>query len=290
MKRLKKLVFAILCVAMLSSATLCAADAAVAEAEPSSHGTYRFAEVLSTTLDDNTIKTYTYGITEENNPGTDVVFINDVTSTSYRLELNDCLGASKTVKTEEGKYKALIVNGGNTYERYCFDNTGGTYVLTSFKLSDFSGRFNSNGTHTKTDKETGETHDFDFTKESDGNESHLVIISGGYVNFVAPDKNGYVKAYICRNPGEKTYFSIRFFGVEVGNGGVNGAELSELVIGDVDLNGFFDVADAVTIQKYIAGITTEMSKLQKRNADVDYDGKINVSDAVMIQKKIAGII
>lgn len=60
-------------------------------------------------------------------------------------------------------------------------------------------------------------------------------------------------------------------------------------LGDVDLSGSISVADAVSMQKCIANITT-FNDLQDSLADVNGDGKVSVADAVTLQKKIANIV
>lgn len=64
---------------------------------------------------------------------------------------------------------------------------------------------------------------------------------------------------------------------------------SDLLIGDVDLDGRISVKDATLIQKYVASLKS-LSVSQLVIADVDISDNVNVKDATMIQKKIAGII
>lgn len=66
----------------------------------------------------------------------------------------------------------------------------------------------------------------------------------------------------------------------------SGAEITKL--GDVNLDGNVNVADATYIQKYIVN-SVEFSEVRKLNADVDGNGQITVSDATAIQKMLVGL-
>ena len=156
--------------------------------------------------------------------------------------------------------------------------------------------FNEDGTQTETFS-NGNTHNFNFVKESDERYSQLAIISGGYVNFVAPDKDGYVQAYLFKKVGEKAYYFTKFEDKanSYRSGSIEICVSFDLVIGNVISNvsmgtgGIIDIIDATGIQSYIAGLE-EFDKIQIRNADVTGDGEINVSDATMIQKYIADML
>lgn len=192
----------------------------------------------------------------------------------------------------KGEYKVGIY-GTNEYQRYNFEHTGGTYVLTRFKISDFSPmNFNENGTQTRT-YANGYTHNFNFVKEPDGKSSQLAIISGVYMNFVAPDKDGYVQAYLFKKVGAKSNYFTKF--EDEANSYIRGTidvcVSYDLVIGNVSMGtgGIIDIIDATAIQSYVAGIE-EFDKLKIRNADVTGDGKIDVADVTMLQKYIADLI
>lgn len=60
-------------------------------------------------------------------------------------------------------------------------------------------------------------------------------------------------------------------------------------LGDCDKNGRITVADAIEIQKAIAGIST-LDSLTESLADTECDGRITVADAIAVQKCIAGIV
>ena len=285
---MKKIISIVLCAVILTCATIFSTNASTESSEAVSANEYRLVEISKTTLPNNTIKSYTYGLNEGNNPQSTAIFINDSTSEVYSFNLTDCLKGSQTYSVAKGNYRFIIGWITNKYNRYNFEKTGGTYVLTKFKLSDFDSYFNSDGTWTKSFSD-GYKHDFNFTKESDGNTSRLIIISGGYVNFVAPDKNGYVQAYICKNLGRYTYYMTNFISANGGSGGSTGSTINKLRMGNVCLTGGISVDDVTAIQKYVSDVE-EFNSLQIRNADVNFDGKIDIDDATMIQKYVAGLL
>lgn len=142
------------------------------------------------------------------------------------------------------------------------------------------------------------THiNFNFVKESDERYSQLAIISGGYVNFVAPDKDGYVQAYLFKKVGKKAYYFTKFEDKanSYRSGSIEICVSFDLVIGNVisdvsmGTGGIIDIIDATGIQSYIAGLE-EFDKIQIRNADVTGDGKIDVADVTMLQKYIADML
>ena len=64
----------------------------------------------------------------------------------------------------------------------------------------------------------------------------------------------------------------------------NNTETSELLMGDVDLNGKIEKADYSLVIKYVVG-TAELSEGQLKVADMNNDGKITATDAAQIMKK-----
>ncbi|HEY3281360.1 MAG TPA: dockerin type I repeat-containing protein [Armatimonadota bacterium] len=58
--------------------------------------------------------------------------------------------------------------------------------------------------------------------------------------------------------------------------------------GDVNGDGRVNVADAVAVLQYLAGLKTPTAQ-QSAAADVDGDGKLRVSDAVLLLKAVAGL-
>lgn len=280
---MKKIISILLCAVMLAGTAVLTANAATAHNRSVSASQYSFQEISTTTLPNNAIRSYTYGITEVNNPCTTARFTNSSNNQSYSLDLTECIKSCQSISLPRGIYNLNVCNGKDIYNNYDFDKTGGTYVLTRFKISDFSSYFNSDGTHTRNYTD-GYTHNYNFTKENDGNISQLAIISGAYVNFVAPDKDGYVQAYIRKRIGDKVTYFTNFRNTP--GGGVI-ASINLLIIGNSSASGKIDIDDVTAIQKYTAGIET-FNSLQERNADANGDGKIDVDDATMIQKFNAG--
>ncbi len=58
--------------------------------------------------------------------------------------------------------------------------------------------------------------------------------------------------------------------------------------GDVNSDGFINVADATEIQKYSVGLA-DLSASEVSSADVNSDGAVNVADATLIQKYCVGL-
>ena len=286
---MKKIISVLLSITMIIGTAIFTANAAEESSATVSADEFRFEELAVTTLTNNTLRSYVYGITAENSPRSSAEFAHEDTNVKYNLKLSDCLTKPQTITLEKGRYEATVCSGGNIYDRYVFEETGGVYVLTRFKLSDFSNYFNENGTHTKTYSD-GFTHDFTFVDEHNKNSSSLVILSGGYLNFVAPDSDGYVQAYLCKNIGAVTrYFTD--FRTQNGwlGGGISGSDLFYLNMGNTYPATVVAIADVTAIQKYVSEIE-EFNNLQTRNADVNLDGKISIDDATMIQKYLAGLI
>lgn len=295
---MKKIISAILAATMgLSAAAFSAGAVQISDNETSAKRQFRFEKLSETTLPDNTIKTYTYGYTQENNPEPCATFYNRDTQYYYFIRPNaEDLSTPNTMELPKGEYKFGIY-GTHDKQRYNFEHTGGTYVLTRFKINDFSPmNFNEDGTQTETFS-NGNTHNFNFVKESDERYSQLAIISGGYVNFVAPDKDGYVQAYLFKKVGKKAYYFTKFEDKanSYRSGSIEICVSFDLVIGNVisdasmGTGGIIDIIDATGIQSYIAGLE-EFDKIQIRNADVTGDGKIDVDDATMIQKYLADML
>lgn len=294
---MKKIISAVLTVTMLITAAAFSAGAVQISDEKTSAKQLRFEELSETTLPDNTVKTYTYGYTQENNPEPRATFYNRDTQYYYFIRPNaEDLSTPNTMELPKGEYKFGIY-GMHDRQRYNFEHTGGTYVLTRFKINDFSPmNFNEDGTQTRTFA-NGDTHNFNFVKESDERYSQLAIISGGYVNFVAPDKDGYVQAYLFKKLGEKAYYFTKFEDKanSYRSGSIEICVSFDLVIGNTISNvsmgtgGIIDIIDATAIQSYLAGLE-EFDELQVRNADATGDGEVNVADATMIQKYIADIL
>ncbi|MCD8025420.1 MAG: leucine-rich repeat protein [Clostridiales bacterium] len=64
---------------------------------------------------------------------------------------------------------------------------------------------------------------------------------------------------------------------------------SDVIIGDVDLDGNISVADATTIQKFVVGTLTFTDE-QFAAADTNGDGSVTVADATTVQKMVVGAV
>lgn len=67
------------------------------------------------------------------------------------------------------------------------------------------------------------------------------------------------------------------------------AFVGDVTLGDVDMNGQINVADATEIQRYVAKLTS-LTNDQLYAADVDKDSTVSVKDATLIQKYVVRII
>ena len=61
------------------------------------------------------------------------------------------------------------------------------------------------------------------------------------------------------------------------------------LLGDVNLDGQVNIADATLVQKYSIGLE-ELSPVALLNADFNQNSMVNITDATDIQKKVAGLV
>ena len=264
-------------------------------------------EVTGTTqkISNNQLFVTTTGYTENTDKNFGAKF-RTTNEKDYDIWFKDCINAPRFLNLPKGEkfVKYMMTQGhgyfGNVQTFYQFDKTGGEYVKVKIKLSDFSRLFNENGTMTA-ELRDGSCKDFDFTYEDFGTDSNGVncyaesgvyATSGGAVTSFAPDKDGYAEIYVSRQLGEDTkVMSYRYCRLKNGANcdcGRIGDTLVGLTCGDTDLGGYISVADATSVQKYVAGIE-DFDKLQLFNSDVNDDGEISVVDATLIQKYIVGL-
>lgn len=190
---------------------------------------------------------------------------------------------------------------GNAGMKFNYDSTGGEYVKIRIKLSDyFLYDFNDDGTMTGKLSD-GTYKNFDFTYEDFGTDidgkpcyatSGAYFVSGGAVTSFVPDKNGYAEFYISRQLGEDTGLMAYKYCRLKNNAECKttiGGKLNGLTCGYTDSSGNITVVDAISVQKYVAGIE-KFGKTQLFNSDVNHDGEISVVDATLIQKYIVGLI
>ena len=178
-----------------------------------------------------------------------------------------------------------------------FDKTGGEYRKARVKLSQYDYYFNEDGSRTG----FFDGHDYYFKgTEVVGDHkfmSTLMIVSGGCVTFVTPDKDGFVEFYVSSKFGQWTSFSTDYYVsgynskgeyVFTNGGGNSGTPFGEFTKGVVDGGGFVTIYDATDIQRNIAK-SLPFTKMQTYRADVNNDGVITVMDATLIQRYLAKI-
>ena len=62
-----------------------------------------------------------------------------------------------------------------------------------------------------------------------------------------------------------------------------------IVFGDVNFDGVVDIADALMISRYDAGLT-QLDEKQLFAGDVNGDGEVDIADALMISRYEVGLI
>ncbi len=66
-------------------------------------------------------------------------------------------------------------------------------------------------------------------------------------------------------------------------------EAASDTVGDIDLDGDVDTADAILALRYVLGLDT-LSSVQLENADVDGDGSVTIIDCVLVHRRAMGVI
>ena len=245
------------------------------------------------TLNDNEIFFYSFNLPTENYEGR-IVLQDENGSERIDFAGKDCVTESKTItSTPNIEYKFFVGlssgYGGGKIRK--FDKTGGVYRKVRFKLCR-EGYFNEDGSHTQEDF----TYHFGAT-EYIGNDSYsscLVIVSGGVINFVTPDKRGYVEFYTSTDIGEDTTYYTDFAyqlrdngkNKSGGGGGINGGYIDEFTKGSMQYSRV-SIMDVTELQRYVAK-AVEFDKMKQYRADVDCNNSISIIDATMIQLYLAG--
>ena len=278
---MKKLICAILCIALT---TISAVSVSATTTE-----TKDYVFLGTTTLPANTLRVSRFGTGIDSTSR--LQFIDNADNKSTIIYMPENNAPVDTVLSSTAGYEvwSYCSSGGSNYNSNLrFDKTGGTYEKIRLKLSVFNDYFNEDGT--RTHKLFGDVHNYNFTDEGDGHISSLILISGGYFTFVAPDKNGYVEFYASTNIGEEVNFKTDFRYKSSSGGGTSGRSLKGLTIGDTNGNGYVSVIDATYLQKCIVGKETLADDfLTKRSSDVNRDGIINILDSTEIQKYLVGM-
>ncbi|MGN0584810.1 MAG: glycoside hydrolase family 9 protein [Ruminococcus sp.] len=65
----------------------------------------------------------------------------------------------------------------------------------------------------------------------------------------------------------------------------NSSQGSDSTIGDVNMDGRLSMADAVLLQRYLAGVS-ELTQQQKLNADMNSSGNVNIFDLCMLKEQL----
>ena len=244
------------------------------------------------TLNNNEVFFNSFNVTE-NYPGS-IKLVDEDGTEKINFAGKDCVDGPKTVaSTPNVKYKfyKCLPNGYGGGHTFTFDNTGGVYRKVRVKLSRYD-YFNEDGSHTQGG------FDYHFGDiEYVGKNSYLsclVIVSGAAINFVAPDKRGYVEFYTSTNIGVGAGFYTTFDYIlrengeysSGGGGGINGGNINEFKKGCLN-NYSASIVDVTDIQLYIAK-SVEFDKMTQYRADVDCNNDISIIDATKIQLYLAG--
>ncbi len=232
---------------------------------------------------------YNYNVAVTNEYG--AKFENENTE-DIQLFANDCIKGSIRKPAKKGvvyKFYQISDYGEKGTQNYCFDNTGGIYQKIRVKLS-LIDNFNDDGSR------TAEGHNFYFSgaevNEVGRYSSSLIFISGACVNFVAPDKDGYVEIYvpIKMNVSTRYYTHFRYYinatETSVNIGGYNGRYVDHFRKGDVNVENNVQISDATMIQRYLSNYE-DFDEITKFRADVDCNDKVDIFDVTLIQKYIA---
>ncbi|MGN0489978.1 dockerin type I repeat-containing protein [Ruminococcus sp.] len=287
---MKKIISVLLCSVLVFTAVMAGVSSVSAASSTASTKRYSIDYSKTITVPNNQIRVYTSNLTEDNCVGNAV--FKDEGGNEIIVAVKDCIENYQTVKTGVNKKYKIGINMDSSTSRtndfFSFSKTGGYYQLIRFNIRDFVEKdFNENGTVTK--ELWDNVHDYNFTNENGIHKSVLMIISGAAITIAAPDKDGYVEAYMSKNLGDLAmamttygYKSEDHFSI----GGGTDYYLYGLSVGDVNKNGNVEIVDVTRIQEYVAG-KKELDSLSKRAADVNLDRKIGIKDATEIQKYLA---
>ncbi len=243
------------------------------------------------TLKDDQVMYTTYNLTENHQWGI-MLENNNEDGASITRMFRDCVDEPQVINTEKGTSYELwscddSSRGGTQTVR--FATTGGEYVKVRAKLNAVNDYFNEDGSHT-TSKHTFYFGDVEYVGKSQYSAG-LAIVSGGVINGVAPDKNGFVEFYVCTDMNVSTrYFTDYSWKIHKetggisygGGGGTNGGSLHGFRIGSVDGSYGVYIKDATNVQMYATKLK-DFDDMQKFRADVDRDGVVNILDATKIQ-------
>ena len=66
-------------------------------------------------------------------------------------------------------------------------------------------------------------------------------------------------------------------------------EDTEYQLGDINMDGFFNLDDINILRNYLGGIIEELTSEQEKLADVDFDGEITIMDSRIMREWVAGV-
>ena len=226
------------------------------------------------TLKDNQVMYTTYNLTEDHGWG---VKLTNSDGPSIIRMFRDCVDSPQIINTLKNTTYDLWTcdySSSSGTQRINFATTGGEYLKVRVKLNAISDYFNADGSHTK----NGHNYYFGDVEyvDDDRYSAGLAIVSGGIINGVAPDKDGFVEFYISTDMNASTrYFTDYSYyivgGGTGGGGGTNGASIPNFKIGSVDGDHGIYIKDATKVQMYATKLM-KFDEMQKFRADVDRDG------------------
>lgn len=295
-----KLAAACVCTAVMIVSTVNAGAASTENELTGSKSSPSF-NVLDEKIEISGNQIYTSAYNVPDSSGYRFVF-NSKNRDSHTVQFADLVKSPSIIDLEPTQdYVFLLYSnkGGGTDNVYrSYKSTGGTYRKIRIKLSDFSSRFNSDGSQTKKNSVYG-THVFKFgAVETTSNAefySALCIRSGAAFTAVTPDENGEVEFYVSTDigigAGYCTDFRYKYINengsiTSGSDGGTTGGGLIGLDIGDTDSNGSVNVSDVTKIQMSLARLDM-LNNLQQFTADTNSDGKVSVIDCAYIQMHLA---
>ena len=221
---------------------------------------------------------------------------NEKSDESYFVKATDCIDNPQVIKTIAGeKYISSLTKSGYIYkDRYCdFATTGGEYRKVRAKLHMLNNYFNEDGSRSNSNSYYSHDYYFGGLEIEDDFKfwSCLMIVSGGVINFVAPDENGYVEIYVSTDIRYNTSFYTDFAydggRVSGGGGGYCGGTLYGLRKGTIDGSKYSPrVMDVTAIQRNVAKLQS-FDSIQTYRADIDSSGVIDIMDASLIQQYLA---
>lgn len=235
---------------------------------------------------------YNYNINEKYPNG--FYFENNDTGQKYYLNPEDSIAKGVTavfLPPNQNGYKEweYYDNSGaaSSYPQKFFRERGGEYERVRVSLNDLNvSLFHADGSFTH-DFGDGITHTYRFGYEDEKHYASLFVVSSAAYTAVTPDSNGEIECVVSREVGVTPLVNIAAFNGEKGKRSHStGCSLSQLTMGNVNLDGWVSISDVSLIQLYAAG-KEALQPLALRNADVNDDGMINVLDATIVQIYLA---